>query len=107
MIDVLLAHAQAEIEDALRRMVAMPKLILPFVIIEELGEASRFVQFAGSEEEAILFDCPALRISDRIPDVSIALCAESAIATLGHLGVPKSATLRITTQSDRPPLELN
>lgn len=109
MIDVLLAHAQSEIEEALRRMMAMPKIVKPFVVIEELGGAARFVQFAGSEEETILFDVPALKISSRLPDdVTLTLCAESAIAVLvEHLGVPPSATLRIKTQSDSEPGDIN
>lgn len=113
MIDVLLAHAQTEIEEALQRMMKLPKLVRPFVVIEELGDETKFVQFAGSEEEPMLFECPCLDIHQRFErfakcNLTVTDYAKYALTVLTEkLNVPKTATLRITTQSDRAAGDLN
>ena len=107
MIDVLLTAAAPVIEDALRRLLQTPKSVRPFVIIEELS-SKKFVQFAGSDEEELLFDVPSIGISFRVPNLGgFSGIADMAIQTLTeHLWVPTTATLRIT-ESNRNSGEAN
>jgi hypothetical protein len=102
VIDVLLSAAEPVIEEALALLMQKPRSVRPFVVIDMLADKKRFVQFAGSTEEELLFDVPALQISTRFPDSgSFQAHAKMALLVLTErLGVPATATLRITTESD-------
>lgn len=108
MIDVLLAHAHAELEGALGRLRQQPESMKPFLIVEELGQEQRkrFVQFAGSTERGLLFDVPSLGISYHLPDPdNFVAAARLALETLSdRLGVSKAASVRITESASPDPV---
>lgn len=52
------------LRELLRIMMGRPRSEHPYCIVTD-AETSRFVQFAGSLEEQILLDVPALKVSTR------------------------------------------
>jgi len=87
-----LTEAEAEIIAALGRLLEKPKAHRPFVIIEH-APRDVFVQFAGSDSEPLLIDCPALGVSEPCSEISSA--ASRAVRLLRLLGVVEGDELSI------------
>ena len=97
----LLSEAGPAIEAACRRMFAKPSRALGVVIIDEIRyfRKARFVQFCTKDAD-VLFGVPALKIVAEPIDLEDA--AECAITGLKMQGVPETARVRITEESQGP-----
>ena len=71
---------------ALELMLARKKSLRPFLILHDVA-TEKFVQWAGSSEERLLFDVPALEISEREPEgqLDLVACASRGLTLLHHL----------------------
>jgi hypothetical protein len=102
-IHVELAELRPALERALVHLRQTPHAHRPFVLVQDVV-TGRFVQFAGSDVEGIVFDCPALHVT--LPVETIAEAAKLGWATLrGHLRLPDVATLRIQISTSTRPSE--
>jgi hypothetical protein len=94
MTKVRRADAMPHITEALERMMAKEKSVKPFVVVSDRA-TGKFVQFAGSKGERLLFDVPALGISFRTDDPIDAVAALACTKLRIDFKLPPQAELEI------------
>jgi hypothetical protein len=94
------------LSEAIQRMIERPKGLHPFVVVNVSG-TEQFVQFCGSMEEPLRFECPALDLYAQfsrgiayIDEVSAAFAIQFMVA---NLGLPQGTEVEI---DENPPLNM-
>jgi len=97
-----LHSAHQQIFFALTRLLSKPRSQRPFVIITD-QVTGRFVQFAGSMEEPLIFDVPQLSFSEKIDKIP-GTGADAALRVLQHdFSLPLEAILTIEESDTESP----
>jgi|SRR5580692_2788162 hypothetical protein len=94
MTKVRLADAAPHIIEALERLMAKERSQMPFVVVSD-RVTGRFVQFAGSKGERLLFDVPARGVSFRTDETFDAVAALACATMRVNFNLPPQTELLI------------